>query len=130
MRFFVIWVLSSFMLVGTVQAQYYQSYISCPEGSTWCPGVMTTPSSHLPSGDADLDKAITLCDWHRDYSGNFHTEPETKVWQKGFEACSDVNAAWDRSEAGRRAQAQAAKDEADKSWLADYDKKLKSEGGK
>jgi len=126
MRFFVILVLANIMLVRTVQAQ---PYISCPQGSTWCPGVMTTPS-RLPSGDADLDKAITICDWHRDYSGNFHTEPETKVWQKGFEACSDVNAAWDRSEAGRRAQAQAAKDEADKSWLADYDKKLKSEGGK
>lgn len=78
----------------------------------------------IPSGDANLDRAITICDAHRDYNGP-NTIPETLQWQSGYGMCGSVNEAWEKTKVAADRRARKKQEDADRAFLGDYANTLK-----
>lgn len=100
----------------------------CVDGDTRCTLVIfggSTRPSHRSTGDADLDRAIALCDANdaaQYYNGSMGGSP---LW--GYsERCQWVLKAWENSssEKARREAEEAAKKAADEAWLDSYVKGL------
>lgn len=78
---------------------------------------------HAVTGDADLDKAVAICDAHRTYEG-VQTFPETVSYERGFEGCGRVIDRWGKSEAARREAEWQAKVATDRAFVEQYVKGL------
>lgn len=89
----------------------------------FCPPTIDT---RIPSGDSKLDRAITICDMHREQKPNF-TYPETYQWKPGYEMCRKVDAAWSVTKAANDQRAEQRVEDDDRAFLADYAKNLKEQ---
>lgn len=80
--------------------------------------------AHAKTGDADMDRAVALCDAHRNTETN--VIPVWPEFEKDYDAsCVVVMREWSASEAVKAEKERQAKAAADKGWLEDYTKRLK-----
>jgi hypothetical protein len=91
---------------------------------------------HMPTGDANLDRAVSLCDAHRHIVGQVEitTIPPSTEYKYDYDngwndkplfSCDKIYAMWDRSTTARKeleAKAQARKD---LNFIQEYAKSLK-----
>lgn len=94
--------------------------ISCGPANPWC----GTAPERAPSGNANLDRAIAICDAHRITDGLMQTVPETLRWQSGYEACAGVSDAWEKSKAAAVERERQRKEDADRAFVNDFAKHL------
>lgn len=76
-----------------------------------------------PTGDADLDRAIVLCDQHARASGRIYaTNPPSDVpaWSTGWEMCSAVLAKWTASDAARQQREWEAQETLDREFVKKF----------
>lgn len=78
---------------------------------------------HQPTGNADLDRAVAICDAHPNRSAT--TIPVWPPYDSEWKACGAVYALWEVSDVARRDAERAAKEAADKTWLENYVRTLK-----
>lgn len=111
-------------LLSLPAAAHAQITISCASGigpySGICPDQTRTPS-----GDPSLDRAIAICDAHRDRS-NYMVVPEPRRWREGYEVCSAVSDAWNQSKAGAELRARKEKEADDRLFLSEFGNHIKS----
>ncbi len=103
-------------------------FYSCNANTLDIPSLAVCPnptSLRPPSGDTALDRAITICDSHRSHS-IVTTEPETLLWRDGYENCSIITDAWNRTSAAAIQRAKQAADDADKAFVNDYSRRLET----
>jgi hypothetical protein len=80
---------------------------------------------HGPTGDADLDRAVKLCDEHARQSNVVYPEGGApRAFEEGWDSCSWVMQAWDRSEEARHEAAAREQASRDKAWIDEYAKGL------
>lgn len=98
-------------------------YFNCGDPLILCGGGAPV---HAQTGDADLDRAVALCDARTHYNGiidgawrDSSIDPEFKA------ACGPVLSAWQKTKTAQDIAERAAKASADKAWLEDYAKRLK-----
>jgi hypothetical protein len=82
-------------------------------------GCGSVNNSHAKTGDADLDRAVAICDRHT-ASSFIVTDPPTTDWPAAYDMCHKVMTHWKRSEAAKRQEAAKQKEAADKAWLDSY----------
>lgn len=102
---------------------YNSGTITCSNCFYWPPH----PSHHEKTGDANLDRAMAICDEHKHSTGMvIDTNPpqDDTAFNAGYEACSKVQDAWNRSHVAAEARAKAAAEKEDREFLAAYAAKL------
>jgi hypothetical protein len=95
------------------------------EGSPmpWPGGGVMGSGKHSATGDADLDRAMDICDSHAVFSGEMYaTLPPSSVpaWSTGYEDCSKVLARWEGTQVAMQLREKAAQDQKDRDFLKDY----------
>lgn len=99
-------------------AAHAQITVSCASGIGLYSGICPD-QTRIPSGDSSLDRAIAICDAHKDHS-RYMVVPEPLRWQDGYETCSAVSDAWNQSKAGAKLRAQKNKEADDRSFLSEF----------
>lgn len=80
------------------------------------------PNIHAPSGDANLDRAIKICDDNQ--SIEVFMTPQIPHWKPGYEACAQVSGAWERSRAAQEERERQKKEDADRAFVGEFAKSL------
>ncbi len=80
-------------------------------------------TTHLKTGDHDLDRAVAICDAHPNRATN--VIPAGPPYDPAYAGCGPVLERWDASDAARREAERKAKDAADKAWLEEYARGIK-----
>lgn len=88
-------------------------HVDCPSGGA--PG-------HSRTDDANLDRAVSICDTHAEHNGII---PEMPHWSKDYTGCYDIISRWNASDIARREAEARQREDADRAWLAEYAKGAK-----
>jgi hypothetical protein len=94
---------------------------SASTGDGWAQDIIKTP--HPPTGDADLDRALAICDAHLKLRRGEMKSGWTdgSPWQSSYSSsCGAVERLWQYPAASKAAAEHAAKEAADKTWLDHY----------
>lgn len=80
----------------------------------------------MTTGEADLDRAVRICEAHKEPSAIFYSEGgQPRNFAKGWEACHEVMAAWDRSATAIRAREAEEQAMRDRAFVNDFAKRIK-----
>lgn len=113
------------LTTGAATAQLVHSW-ECG-GGVACSEIVPggAPNQHDPTGDADFDRAMAICDLHQ--QGNLvATYPPyiSHDYWKPYAACRKIEEAWSRFPYAAREKARLAKDKSDLDFLNEYVGKL------
>lgn len=85
--------------------------------SLLCPA-SETPVVNNTTGDADLDRAVSICEGHKVYSTMRYPEGGApRAFADGWEACHEVMSRWNQSDTARRVIEDRAKQEEEKRFV-------------
>src|ERR1019366_7019862 len=116
-------ILIALLLLGTLSSARSQILLGPPYTYPFING---GGPGHATTKDANLDRAITICDAHTHYNGITDGQWRDYAFDAGWrDACAPVINAREKSGAARQIAERKAKETADKAWLEDYAKGLK-----